>query len=290
MTALYDLPAPAKLNLFLHIVGRRADGYHLLQSLFILLDLHDRIDLIATDDGRITRHDHSPTPEPTALPAEDLCTRAARLLQQRTGTRQGVHIRLTKRIPTQAGLGGGSSDAATTLLGLNRLWRLGLPRSTLADLGLRLGADVPFFLCGASAWVEGIGERITPIELPPQRFGWAKPPVGLSTADVFSHPELQRHTPPLAAERVLQPDTWAGLLQPLIGRNDLEPIARRLCPSLDHTLQRLHARGFQARMTGSGSALFAPLSPEQDWPPAEDGWLGGTCHSLPRHPLAGWAA
>jgi 4-diphosphocytidyl-2-C-methyl-D-erythritol kinase len=157
--ALYDLPAPAKLNTFLHVTGRRDDGYHLLQSVFMLIDWADTLHMELRRDGIVSREDLT-----TPLPADDLVLRAARALQATAAPRQGVHIGIEKRVPAQAGMGGGSSDAATCLLALNRLWKLNLPVSALAKIGLSLGADVPFFLCGRNAWVEGIGESITPIE------------------------------------------------------------------------------------------------------------------------------
>ena len=174
MKALYDLQAPAKLNAFLHVLGRRSDGYHLLQSVFMLIDWCDTLHLQVRTDGLISRSEEGCEP----LPADDLCVRAARALQQATGCRLGVHIHLVKRIASQAGMGGGSSDAATCLLGLMRLWDVSLPRERLLDLALQLGADVPFFLLGRHAWVEGIGEQLQPIELPDARFLVVKPPAG----------------------------------------------------------------------------------------------------------------
>src|SRR5688572_3399072 len=170
MKALYDLPAPAKLNLFLHITGRRPDDYHLLQSVFMLIDWCDILHVEKRSDGRLTREDLT-----TPLPEDDLVLRAAKALQAVAGTAEGAHIGIAKRVPAQAGMGGGSSDAATCLLALNRLWGLDLPLSKLEQIGLALGADVPFFLRGRNAWVEGIGEQITPIELPPGRFVVVKP-------------------------------------------------------------------------------------------------------------------
>ncbi len=161
MRALWELPAPAKLNLFLHVIGQRADGYHLLQSAFLLIDWCDTLHFERRDDARLQRHDLS-----TPLPPDDLCLRAARALQTASGSRYGVDISIDKRLPSGAGMGGGSSDAATTLLALNRLWRLDWPRARLAQIALGLGADVPFFIGGENAWVEGIGERMTPIALP----------------------------------------------------------------------------------------------------------------------------
>ncbi len=190
MRALHDVPAPAKLNLFLHIVGRRADGYHLLQSAFMLIDWCDTLHFERRPAGRLSREDLT-----TALPQDDLILRAARALQSATGTAHGAHIAVGKRIPAQAGMGGGSSDAASTLLALNRLWGLGLKLQELERIGLALGADVPFFLRGCNAWVEGIGERITPIGLPPARFVVAKPLAGLDTSLIFRDPALKRVSP-----------------------------------------------------------------------------------------------
>jgi len=190
LTALYDLPAPAKLNLFLHVVGRRPDGYHLLQSVFRLIDWCDTLHMERRADGRISREDLGPT-----LPEDDLCTRAARALQAASGVTLGAHIAIDKQVPWGAGLGGGSSDAATTLIALNRLWGLNWPRSRLLELGLTLGADVPFFIGGRDAWVEGIGEQITPIPLPPASYAVLKPPVAVPTSAIFSSPLLTRATP-----------------------------------------------------------------------------------------------
>ena len=177
MKTLHDVPAPAKLNLFLHITGRRPDGYHLLQSVFMLIDWCDTLHFEKRSDGVISREDLS-----VALPAQDLITRAASLLQKHSGCTDGAHIAVDKQIPAQAGMGGGSSDAATCLLALNRLWNLNLDLTTLEKLGLELGADVPFFLRGRNAWVEGVGEKITPIDLPPAQFWVLKPPQGINTA------------------------------------------------------------------------------------------------------------
>ena len=199
LKALYDVAAPAKLNLFLHITGRRADGYHLLQSVFMLIDWCDTLHFELRPDGRITREDlgkpdEGNPGESQALPAEDLCVRAARALQVACGTPLGVHIGLKKSIPSQAGMGGGSSDAASCLLALQRLWGVRLPAPQLHAIALKLGADVPFFLSGGHAWVEGIGEKITPLALPPARFVVVKPPAGLPTQGIFSAPGLKRDT------------------------------------------------------------------------------------------------
>ncbi len=278
MKALYDVPAPAKLNLFLHVTGRRADGYHLLQSVFMLIDWQDTLHFELRPDGRLSREDHGAT-----LPEDDLCLRAARALQQATGTSHGAHISLTKRLPSQAGMGGGSSDAASCLLALNRLWGLGLARPALEAIGLRLGADVPFFLRGRNAWVEGVGEQITPIDLPPARFVVVQPDQGLETARIFCDPGLRRDT---------QPATTSGFaVRPYdVGCNDLQPVAQRLCPGVTQALAWLESQGLAPRMTGSGSAVFArwPFpEPFAAKPPA--GWTLRECSNLDAHPLVGWA-
>jgi len=180
MRSLHHVLAPAKVNLFLHITGQRDDGYHLLQSVFMLIDWCDTLHFDVRDDGVIEREDLT-----LALPADDLVMRAAQSLQRASGTRLGAHIAIEKHIPAQAGMGGGSSDAATTLLALNRLWGLNWPLSKLIPLGLALGADVPFFLGGHNAWVEGIGEQITPLDVPTARFAVVKPNAGLETAKFF---------------------------------------------------------------------------------------------------------
>ena len=278
MKALYDVPAPAKLNLFLHVTGRRADGYHLLQSVFMLIDWQDTLHFELRPDGRLSREDHGAT-----LPEDDLCLRAARALQQATGTSHGAHISLTKRLPSQAGMGGGSSDAASCLLALNRLWGLGLARPALEAIGLRLGADVPFFLRGRNAWVEGVGEQITSIDLPPARFVVVQPDQGLETARIFCDPGLRRDT---------QPATISGFaVRPYdFGCNDLQPVAQRLCPGVTQALAWLESQGLAPRMTGSGSAVFArwPFpEPFAARPPA--GWTLRECSNLDAHPLVGWA-
>jgi 4-diphosphocytidyl-2-C-methyl-D-erythritol kinase len=277
MISLYDVAAPAKLNLFLHITGRRDDGYHLLQSVFMLIDWCDTLNFDLRPDSLISREDLE-----CSLPPDDLIVRAARALQAASGTRLGAHIGVHKRIPTQAGMGGGSSDAASTLLALNRLWRLGLPLPALSRIGLALGADVPFFLGGRNAWVEGIGERITPIELPIGRFLVVKPAAGLETRSIFSDPNLKRDT-----ETAIISGFAANAFG--FGRNDLQPVAQKLCPGVTQALQWLRSIGLSGRMTGSGSAVFAPVLQDFGLSSVPQGFQVRLCHSLEAHPLVGWA-
>ena len=280
LNALHDVPAPAKLNLFLHVTGRRADGYHLLQSVFMLIDWCDTLHFELRRDARIVRRDLS-----TALPDDDLIVRAARLLQQAGGTTLGADIAIDKRIPAQAGMGGGSSDAASTLLALNRLWQLKLPRPQLEQLGLQLGADVPFFLRGHNAWVEGIGEQITPVQLPRRHVLVVKPDAGLETRAIFSDPTLKRDSIP-ATISGFAADPQAFLNE---ARNDLQPVAQRLCPGVSQALEWLATLGLAGRMTGSGSAVFAWAPPDMRVPKAPDTLQARLCCSLETHPLVGWA-
>lgn len=277
MISLYDVAAPAKLNLFLHITGRREDGYHLLQSAFMLIDWCDSLNFELRQDGAVSREDMD-----CSLPPDDLILRAARALQVASGTRLGAHIGVRKRIPTQAGMGGGSSDAASTLLALNRLWRLGLPLRVLSRIGLALGADVPFFLSGHNAWVEGIGEQITPIQLPVGRFVVAKPSEGLATQSIFSDPTLKRDT-----ETAIISGFAANAFG--FGRNDLQPVAQKLCPGVTQALHWLQSMGLSGRMTGSGSAVFAPVSQDFNLGSVPHGFQVRLCNSLEVHPLVGWA-
>lgn len=281
MQSLYDIPAPAKLNLFLHITGRRADGYHLLQSVFMLIDWCDTLHFDIRADGQISREDLT-----WALPADDLVVRAARALQQATGCTLGAHIGIAKSVPAQAGMGGGSSDAASTLLALNRLWNLQLSVETLSAIGLALGADVPFFLCGKHAWVEGIGEKITPLELPPERFVVVKPDAGLQTQLIFSDPSLKRDS-----ETAIISGFAANTAERIFkyGRNDLQAVAQRLCPSVNQALEWLSSQGLNGRMTGSGSAVFAQLLHGIDEGGAPDALQVRLCSNMDVHPLMGWA-
>jgi 4-diphosphocytidyl-2-C-methyl-D-erythritol kinase len=291
LAALYDVPAPAKVNLFLHVIGRRADGYHLLQSVFVLIDWADTLHFERRADGLLRRHDLGP-----ALPAEDLCLKAARALQAASGCALGVDISIDKRVPWAAGLGGGSSDAASTLLALNRVWDLHWPRGRLLALAADLGADVPFFVGGRNAFVEGIGERLTPIDVPRQWLAVLKPAAGLETAAVFRHPALVRDTPAAILAGFLadasNPSFWATGH----GRNDLQPPAEQLCPEVAQAAEWLNRTFGNSRMTGSGSAVFARNGvsdqPLATWPAEAQlppGWVGRMCRSLDRHPLERWA-
>ncbi|HQX58141.1 MAG: 4-(cytidine 5'-diphospho)-2-C-methyl-D-erythritol kinase [Rhodoferax sp.] len=277
MKFLYDVPAPAKLNLFLHVTGRRADGYHLLQTAMVLIDWCDTLHFELRAGGAISRQDLA-----TPLPADDLTVRAARALQSATGTTQGVHIQVDKRIPSQAGMGGGSSDAASTLLALHRLWNLELPLAALASIGLQLGADVPFFLSGGNAWVEGIGEKIAPLEIPVGRFVVVKPPDGLDTRLIFSDPSLKRDSDAAILAG------FAGNPQDF-GRNDLQIVAQKVCPGVSQALEWLAAQGLDGRMTGSGSAVFAWAAPDAALNAAPAGFEVRSCSGLRVHPLKGWA-
>lgn len=276
MKALYDIHAPAKLNRFLHITGRRNDGYHLLQSVFMLVDWCDTLHYEVRDDGKISREDLS-----TPLPPDDLILKAARALQQATQTPLGAHIGIEKCIPSQAGMGGGSSDAASTLLALNRLWNTQLSINKLMQIGLQLGADVPFFIAGENAWVEGIGEIITPVKLTPSRFLVIKPESGLGTKSIFIDPELKRNTKHATIENFAADDFY-------FGKNDLQAVALKLCPEISDAINWLASVGLNGRMTGSGSAVFAPMPKDIDLGSAPSGFQIKACHMLDAHPLSGW--
>ncbi len=286
MKAIYDIPAPAKLNLFLHITGRRADGYHLLQSVFMLIDWCDTLHVELRADGQISRSDVGAESD-VLLPQDDLTVRAAKALQQACGTSLGAHISLEKRIPSQAGMGGGSSDAASCLLALQRLWGVTLPRDALLALALKLGADVPFFLSGGHAWVEGVGELITPITLPAADFLVVKPPQGLSTPAIFGSPALKRDSE-TATIRGFAANNPAQIFG--FGHNDLQPVAQELCPQIAQSIDWLSAQQLEGRMTGSGSAVFAPLAQgaSADFPVHPDGWKVRKCSNLQFHPLSNW--
>lgn len=292
LRALYDIPAPAKLNLFLHVVGRRPDGYHLLESVFVLIDWADTLHVEWRSDGLLQRHDLA---EP--LPGDDLCLRAARALQAAAGVSAGADISIAKAVPAGAGMGGGSSDAASVLLALNRLWRLDWPRTRLLALARTLGADVPFFVFGRNAFVQGTGEALTALELPPLRLAVLKPAASIATALIFGSPKLRRDTPSVILSGSFE-KTVAACCATGFGHNDLQPAAQEACPDVTEALRRLEARFGNSRMTGSGSAVFARVGPDEPipatWPndgatALPDGWVGRLCRSLPCHPLVGWA-
>ncbi len=245
--------APAKLNLMLHVLGRRADGYHELQTVFQLIDLCDELVFRPRDDGQVLRGNEVP-----GVPAaDDLCVRAARLLREHAGVRTGVEIELLKRIPMQAGLGGGSSDAATVLCVLNRLWNLALSESQLIALGLSLGADVPVFIAGRNAWAEGVGERLTPLALPPRDYLVVLPDCAVSTAEIFAADDLTRSTPPLTIQRFL-----AGA-----GANDCTSAVVRRHPQVGEALAWLSAhrdpesgQAGEPMLSGTGACVFLPCT------------------------------
>jgi len=271
-------PAPAKLNLFLHVTGRRADGYHSLQTAFRLVDLADTLRFSARDDGKIALR----RPLAGVPPGQDLCLRAATLLKQATGHSGGVEIELDKRVPLGGGLGGGSSDAATTLVVLNHLWRLGLKRAELQQLALKLGADVPVFVFGENAFAEGVGELLTPLALPPAWYLVLVPPVEVPTAAVFAAPELTRDAKPIRITAFFD-----GLKQRAL-RNDLEPVVSRRYPEVARHLAWLKQHG-AARMSGSGACVYAEFSTESAARAAHaqlpQAMRGFVARGLERHPL-----
>ena len=269
-------PAPAKLNLFLHVVGRRTDGYHLLQTVFRFIDHADTLHFAPRGDGAVVLA----TPTRGVPPDSDLTVRAARLLQQATGSRQGATIQLTKQLPMGGGLGGGSSDAATVLLALNHLWQAGLPRHELEKLGLSLGADVPVFVHGHNTFAEGVGEAFTDVDLPPAWYLVLHPAVNVPTGAIFGAAELKRDTPPIRLA-----DWRHGQ-----GGNDLEPVACARFPAVAEHLAWLRQFAPKALMTGSGACVFAgfPTRSEAEavfsrLPAGMTGWIAA---GLPEHPLA----
>ncbi|WP_064572522.1 4-(cytidine 5'-diphospho)-2-C-methyl-D-erythritol kinase [Cupriavidus gilardii] len=281
---LRDCPAPAKLNLFLHVTGRRPDGYHMLQTVFQLIDWSDTLHFERRDDGAVVRVTDVP-----GVPADgDLVVRAAKALQAATGTRYGVEIALDKSLPMGGGIGGGSSDAATTLLALNRLWGLDLRREQLMRIGLSLGADVPFFVFGQNAFAEGIGEELTAVDLPDSWFVVIHPRQHVPTAAIFSDERLTRDTPiSIIADFAACTNKFG------FGRNDLEAIATAKFGEVARALVWLRQFSPEARMTGSGACVFARYTDAQtaqqvlDRLPSE--WDGRCVRSLSRHPLAAFA-
>ncbi len=273
------VPAPAKLNLFLHVTGRRDDGYHLLETLMVAIDLGDTVTLTLRDDGALRRT----TDLAGVAPADDLAIRAAAALKQETGSRLGADIAVTKRIPQGGGMGGGSSDAASVLLALNRLWGVNLPRGALQRIGLALGADLPFLLGGEPALARGIGERLTPVTLPTLWVAVIAPPIVVPTAAIFGAPELTRNAPSAKID----------VFSEGYGRNDLQPVAAARFPDVAAALGALRERSPYARMTGSGGCVFAPFVSEGEAcaavearPRAMHGFVART---LRRHPLAAFA-
>ncbi|MBP6529169.1 MAG: 4-(cytidine 5'-diphospho)-2-C-methyl-D-erythritol kinase [Burkholderiales bacterium] len=278
--ATLTLPAPAKLNLFLHITGRRDDGYHMLESVFVPITLADTVTLTRRDDCEVRLID-----PPDGLTTEnDLACRAARALQLATDAPYGVDIRLTKRIPQGGGLGGGSSDAATVLLGLNRLWKLSQSRAALQSIGAGLGADVPFFVFGQPALATGIGERLLAASMPVCDYVVAFPGIGVATGPVFGSPLLRRDTHPIT-----QP-----VFATNFGRNDLQPVAERIEPKISQLCADFKAIGLTPRMTGSGACVFAPTSSTEAAESiaarlSECGWQTWVVRSMARHPLFDFA-
>ena len=277
-----SLRSPAKLNLFLHIVGRRADGYHLLQSVFQLIDWCDTIHLKRISENEVRRIN----PIPGVLPEQDLVVRAANLLKDFCKIEVGVEINLHKEIPMGAGMGGGSSDAATTLIGLNALWNLNLSKETLCTLGLQLGADVPFFIFGQNAFVEGIGEKIQEISLQTPDFLVIFPNQGIATSSIFQDPELTRDHAQITID--------GFLASPLLYQsNDCQAVAMRICPEVKQALDWITqvVPGSQPRMSGSGSGVFAALDPKTDNAKLEnllqnlpEGWVGRVVRGLNKNP------
>jgi 4-diphosphocytidyl-2-C-methyl-D-erythritol kinase len=306
-------PAPAKLNLFLHVVGRRQDGYHLLQTLFRFISLHDILHYSLRGDSAV----HRTNSIEGVAEEQDLCVRAARLLQSETGCRLGVDITLEKHIPMGGGLGGGSSDAATTLIALNRLWALGLPRKRLMQLGLRLGADVPVFVFGENAFAEGVGEELQAYSLPEAWYVVLFPPVHVPTAEVFSHPELTRDTVSItmrALERQQKQQLrhvtgevsrlWeqqpscsslnGGVSSNVSGqllRNDLQSVVCNLYPEVARYLASLGDFG-RAMMTGSGACVFAEFVSRSEAEAVLQKFphemRGVVAQGLAKHPLRDW--
>jgi len=278
----YSLRSPAKLNLFLHIVARRADGYHLLQSVFQLIDWCDTINLKRISENEVRRIN----PIPGVPPEQDLVVRAANLLKDFCKIETGVEINLHKEIPMGAGMGGGSSDAATALIGLNALWNLQLSKETLCTLGLRLGADVPFFIFGQNAFVEGIGEKIQAISLQTPDFLVIFPNQGIATASIFQDPELTRDHAQITIDGFLA-SPW------LYQSNDCQAVAMRICPEVKQALDWITQAvpGSQPRMSGSGSSVFAVLDPKTDTAKLENllqnlpkGWVGRVVRGLNKNP------
>ena len=287
---MIELPAPAKLNLFLHVVGRRADGYHELQTVFQFVDLADRVRIARRADGLLRRT----VAIPGVAEADDLVIRAAELLRDEFGVEEGVDIAVEKRIPLGGGLGGGSSDAASTLVGLDRLWNLGVDAERMAALAAKLGADVPVFVRGAASWAEGVGERLSPIVLERPWYVLIVLPFAVSTADVFGAPALTRNTPGLRISQLLRSGEGSAdspaRIAPLLAatRNDCEPVVRAMHPPVGEAIDWLsqHSRG---RMTGTGATAFAPFDTREQALEVANAvpapWRGLVAKGLNRSPL-----
>lgn len=279
-------PAPAKINLFLHVTGRRPDGYHLLQTAFRMLDRGDRVSLYLRRDKEIRRIRDLP-----GVPAEtDLTIRAARLLQTRTGCRLGVDLDVEKHLPMGGGLGGGSSDAASVLLGLNRLWALDIPRHKLQSWALELGADVPFFVYGRTALATGVGEALQALDLPPSWYVVIEPSASVPTAEIFAAKELTRDTKPIIITSSTVAETDLRLQQ--YGRNDLQAVACSRYPVIQKALDALSPFG-KARMSGSGACVFLPCKNQSAAETVvkilRNEWNVWSAPALDSHPLLGWA-
>jgi len=282
MSNAIELRCPAKLNLFLHIIGRRADGYHLLQSVFQLIDWCDILSLKQIPENEIRRID----PIPDIPPEQDLVVRAAQLLKDFCKIDGGAEIRLEKNIPMGAGLGGGSSDAASTLIGLNHLWNLQLDKAELCQLGLKLGADVPFFIFGENAFVEGVGEKLQAISLESQDFVVIFPNQGIATAQIFQDPQLTRDHAPITIDRFLaSPSSYRS--------NDCQTVAAQKCPEVKQALDWIDklVPNSAPCMSGSGSSVFAALDPKTDTANLENllqnlpkGWIGRIVRGLNKNP------
>jgi 4-diphosphocytidyl-2-C-methyl-D-erythritol kinase len=287
--SLRDCLAPAKLNLFLHITGRRPDGYHALQTVFQLLDWGDTLHFTRRDDGRVTRAtDVSGVP-----PEHDLTVRAALLLKNHTGSTEGVDIEIDKRLPMGAGLGGGSSDAATTLLALNRLWKLDLPRDELQALALKLGADVPFFVFGKNAFAEGVGEALEAVQLPARNFLVVTPRVHVPTAAIFSEKSLTRDSKPLTITDFLAQHSCNAEWPDSFGRNDMQQVVAGKYAEVAQVL-RWFDNIAPARMTGSGASVFAVFRSRDEAETAQaklpSEWNSAVTASLDTHPLFTFAS
>ncbi|ALK31963.1 4-(cytidine 5'-diphospho)-2-C-methyl-D-erythritol kinase [Burkholderia plantarii] len=286
--ALRNCLAPAKLNLFLHITGRRPDGYHSLQTVFQLLDWGDTLHYVRRDDGIVHR-----VTEVAGVPEDgDLVVRAARLLQAHTGTTFGVDIEIDKVLPMGAGLGGGSSDAATTLLALNRLWQLDLPRAELQALAVKLGADVPFFVFGKNAFAEGIGEALEQVELPTRWFLVVTPRVHVPTAEIFSDKSLTRNSKPITITDFLAQQSSKGWPDSF-GQNDMQAVVTKKYAEVAKVVEALYDLT-PARMTGSGASVFAAFSSRDEAEAAQAelpaGWNSVVTGSLGTHPLFAFAS